>query len=152
MVNALGNIGVRLLPVAQRGWTELHVRRDLVARMQVGCARIGDIEPRLAVGHIRAREHDGQTIAALIGNGILRHARRDRLHITGDVLRGYIDGGKPEDRIERIESMRGLTMLQISDGKGEAIISTMCTEKATTDPIAGKLVVNMINCLTDKNK
>lgn len=63
-----------------------------------------------------------------------------------------LTGGKPEDRIERIESMRGLTMLQISDGKGEAIISTMCTEKATTDPIAGKLVVNMINCLTDKNK
>ena len=60
----------------------------------------------------------------------------------------YSDGGKPEDRIERIESMRGLTMLQIADGKGEAMISTMCTEKATTDPVAGKLVVNMINCLT----
>ena len=45
-------------------------------------------------------------------------------------------------------SMRGLTMLQIADGKGEAMISTMCTEKATTDPVAGKLVVNMINCLT----
>ena len=63
-------------------------------------------------------------------------------------IHAYIDGGKPEDRIERIESMRGLTMLQITDGKGEAIISTMCTEKAATDPIAGKLVVNMINCLT----
>jgi len=65
-------------------------------------------------------------------------------------IHAYIDGGKPEDRIERIESMRGLTMLQITDGKGETIISTMCTEKATTDPIAGKLVVNMINCLTTK--
>ena len=69
---------------------------------------------------------------------------------SGTCLRNFpfIDGGKPEDRIERIESMRGLTMLQIADGKGEAMISTMCTEKATTDPVAGKLVVNMINCLT----
>ena len=41
--------------------------------------------------------------------------------------------------------MRGLTLLQIKDGKGTAIVSTMCTEKADTDPIAGKLLVNMID-------
>ena len=81
------------------------------------------------------------------------HRHKNVTELAGQMkIHAYIDGGKPEDRIERIESMRGLTMLQISDGKGEAIISTMCTEKATTDPIAGKLVVNMINCLTDKNK
>ncbi len=60
-------------------------------------------------------------------------------------IHAYIDGGKPEDRIERIESMRGLTLLGIRDGKGDAIVSTMCTEKATTDPIAGRLLVNLIN-------
>lgn len=87
-VNALGNVGVRLLPVAQRGWAELHVRRDLVTGAQSSSARIGDIEACLTVWHARACEQDGQTIAALIGNGILRHARRDRLHITGDVLCG----------------------------------------------------------------
>ena len=81
------------------------------------------------------------------------HRHKNIIELAGQMkIHAYIDGGKPEDRIERIESMRGLTMLQINDGKGEAIISTMCTEKATTDPIAGKLVVNMINCLTDKNK
>ena len=61
----------------------------------------------------------------------------------------YIDGGKPEDRIQKIESMRGLTLLQIKDGKGTATVSTLCTEKADTDPIAGKLLVNMINTLVN---
>lgn len=87
-VNALGNVGVRLLPVAQRGRAELHVRRDLIAGAQIGRARVGGIEPCLAVWHVRACEQNGQTAAMLIGSGILRHARRDRLHITGDVLRG----------------------------------------------------------------
>ena len=87
-VYALGNVGVRLLPVAQRGWAELHVRRDLVAGAQRSGVRIGDVEPRLAVGHVRACEQGGQPIAARIGDGILRHARRDRLHIAGNVLRG----------------------------------------------------------------
>lgn len=60
-------------------------------------------------------------------------------------IHAYIDGGKPEDRIKRIESMRGLTLFQIAEGKGKAIVSTMCTEKALTDPIAGHLLVNIIN-------
>lgn len=59
-------------------------------------------------------------------------------------IHAYIDGGKPEDRIARIESMRGLTLLNIRDGKGEAIVSTMCTEKADTDPVAGHLLANML--------
>lgn len=59
-------------------------------------------------------------------------------------IHAYIDGGKPEDRIAKIESMRGLTMLQIADGKGRAIVSTMCTEKAPTDPVAARLLANML--------
>ena len=86
-VNALGNVGVRLLPIAQRGRAELHVRRDLIAGAQIGRARVGGIEPRLAVWHVRACEQNGQTAAMLIGSGILRHARRDRLHISRDGLR-----------------------------------------------------------------
>ena len=64
-------------------------------------------------------------------------------------IHAYIDGGKPEDRIQKIESMRGLTLLQIKDGKGTATVSTLCTEKADTDPIAGRLLVNMINTLVN---
>ena len=62
-------------------------------------------------------------------------------------IHAYIDEGKPEDRIRKIKSMRGFTLLKIKDGKGIATISTICTEKADTDPIAGKLLVNLVNDL-----
>lgn len=63
-------------------------------------------------------------------------------------IHAYIDDGKPEDRIKRIESMRGLTLLGITDGSGKAIVSTLCTEKAMTDPVAGHLLMNMIKELS----
>ncbi len=65
-------------------------------------------------------------------------------------IHAYIDGGKPEDRIARIESMRGLALFSIADGKGEALVSTLCTEKAATDPVAGHLLINMVNTLTEE--
>ena len=54
---------------------------------------------------------------------------------------------KLSERVPQIESMRGLTLLGIRDGKGEAIVSTVCTEKAQTDPVAGRLLVNMVSDL-----
>lgn len=80
-------------------------------------------------------------------NATLKVNRNENLtELAGQMkIHAYIDGGKPEDRIRKIDSMRGLTLLQIKDGKGTAIVSTMCTEKADTDPIAGKLLVNMID-------
>ncbi len=80
-------------------------------------------------------------------NATLKVNRNENLtELAGQMkIHAYIDGGKPEDRIRKIDSMRGLTLLQIKEGKGTAIVSTMCTEKADTDPIAGKLLVNMIN-------
>jgi len=87
-IDSLGGIGIRLRPIALCGWAKLHLRRDFIAGAQRCRFRVGDIEPRFAGRHIRACEQHGQPAAVLIGNGILRHARRDRLHITGDVLRG----------------------------------------------------------------
>lgn len=80
-------------------------------------------------------------------NATLKVNRNENLiELAGQMkIHAYIDGGKAEDRIRKIDSMRGLTLLQIKDGKGLATVSTMCTEKADTDPIAGKLLVNMIN-------
>lgn len=80
-------------------------------------------------------------------NATLKVNRNDNLiELAGQMkIHAYIDGGKPEDRIKRIDSMRGFTLLQIKDGKGLATVSTLCTEKADTDPIAGRLLVNMIN-------
>lgn len=60
-------------------------------------------------------------------------------------IHAYIDEGTADDRLRKINEMRGFTLLKISDGKGLATISTMNTNKATTDPVAGKLLVNMVN-------
>ena len=80
-------------------------------------------------------------------NAILKAIRHKNIKELASQMKihAYIDGGRPEDRINKIESMRGLTMLEIADGQGKAILSTMATDKAITDPIAGKLLVNMIN-------
>jgi len=82
-------------------------------------------------------------------NATLKTNRNENLvELAGQMkIHAYIDGGKPEDRIRKIDSMRGFTLIQITDGKGLATVSTMCTEKADTDPIAGKLLVNMISDL-----
>lgn len=60
-------------------------------------------------------------------------------------IHGYIDGTM-EARVEKMKKSKGFTLLKITDG-GEALVSTMCTDKAVTDPVAGKLLVNMINDL-----
>lgn len=65
-------------------------------------------------------------------------------------IHGYIDEGKAADRIAKVESMRGLTLLRITDGNGRALVSTLCTGKALTDPMAGRLLVNMLCDLSGK--
>ena len=66
-------------------------------------------------------------------------------------IHAYIDGGTSEDRLKKIDSMRGFTLFNIKDGKGISTVSSMCINKSTTDPIAGKLLVNMINTLINNN-
>jgi len=44
-----------------------------------------------------------------------------------------------------MKKIKTFPLLKITDGKGSAIISSMSLEKATTDPIAGKLLINLIN-------
>jgi len=60
-------------------------------------------------------------------------------------IHAYIDGGSREDRLAKIESMRGFPIVEISVGKGKALVSTMCTEKAGTDPVAARLLNNMLH-------
>ena len=59
-------------------------------------------------------------------------------------IHAYIDGGTQQDRLDKIDTMRGLTMFRLADGKGKAMVSTMCLGKADTDPIAARLLVNTI--------
>lgn len=58
-------------------------------------------------------------------------------------IHGYIDGTM-EKRTESVLAMKGFPLLKIVENKGEVIVSTMSVEKAITDPVAGKLLVNMI--------
>ncbi|KAA6351934.1 Beta-glucuronidase [termite gut metagenome] len=60
-------------------------------------------------------------------------------------IHAYIDGN-PDARREYIQNIKGFPLLEIND-KGLALISSMATDKATTDPIAGKLLTNMIHYL-----
>ena len=64
-------------------------------------------------------------------NATLHVNRNENLtELAGQMkIHAYIDGGTPEDRINRINSMRGFTLIQIKDGRGIATVSTMCTEK-----------------------
>lgn len=72
------------------------------------------------------------------------------LELAGHMkIHGYIDGGTADDRIKKVNSMRGFTMIEIKDGKGKSIVSTMCLEKAETDPIAGKLLLNLLKYIID---
>lgn len=59
-------------------------------------------------------------------------------------IHGYIRGNMQE-RKEYVETIKGFPILKISEGKGSALISTMAHEKASTDPIAARLLFNIIS-------
>jgi hypothetical protein len=60
-------------------------------------------------------------------------------------IHGYISG-EMDARSERVKSMRGANIVKIRD-TGFVTLSTLSLEKAQTDPIPGKLLVNLINDL-----
>ena len=62
-------------------------------------------------------------------------------------IHGYISG-EMQQRSEYVQTIKGFPLLQINDNNGQVIVSMMSVEKAATDPVAGKLLVNMINTLT----
>jgi len=68
-------------------------------------------------------------------NHVIELASQAKIH-------GYIDGSM-EQRTKRVSDIKGFPLFKIVD-KGEAIVSTMSTEKALTDPVAAKLLMNML--------
>ncbi len=64
-------------------------------------------------------------------------------------VHGYCDFKTPEQHQQVVSTYRGFPMLAINDGNGKAIVSGMTVGKASTDPIAGRLLVNMLNELSD---
>jgi beta-galactosidase len=60
-------------------------------------------------------------------------------------IHGYING-EMDERSESMKMMKGYPLLKLTNN-GSIIISTMSVSKTTTDPIAGRLLLNMINNL-----
>ena len=89
--------------------------------------------------------NNGRREIPLACRSVLKAVRDDAVTELASQMKihAYIDGGTPEDRIARIESMRGLTLMRIDDGTGSAVISTMCTDKAVSDPVAGRILANL---------
>ena len=59
-------------------------------------------------------------------------------------IHGYVEGDM-QQRIDYMKKIKGFPLLKITDGRGSAIISSMSLEKAVTDPIAGRLLMNLLN-------
>ncbi|RZF62141.1 glycoside hydrolase family 2 TIM barrel-domain containing protein [Sphingobacterium corticibacterium] len=59
-------------------------------------------------------------------------------------IHGYIED-EMEQRSEKMKTLKGYPLLKIVDGKGHAIVSSMSHRKTSTDPVAAKLLANMIN-------
>ena len=60
-------------------------------------------------------------------------------------VHGYLNGQIGE-REAALEKLRGFPVVEITD-KGRIILSQVLLDKASTDPVAGRLLVNMINAL-----
>ncbi|HMH23935.1 MAG TPA: glycoside hydrolase family 2 TIM barrel-domain containing protein [Puia sp.] len=85
----------------------------------------------------------------LVCHGTLKIDRMPNLDILARHMKvhGYLNGDM-DRRARSMENIQGAAILQIRD-KGMAILSTMALEKATTDPVAGKLLTNMITTLSE---
>lgn len=62
-------------------------------------------------------------------------------------IHGYVSEQEPYDRIKMTEKIKGSVLFEISDGKGRTVVSSLSMDKADTDPIAGKLLVNILKYL-----
>ncbi|MDR0413621.1 MAG: glycoside hydrolase family 2, partial [Dysgonamonadaceae bacterium] len=58
-------------------------------------------------------------------------------------IHGYINGDM-EQRSNYVKTIKAFPIVKITEGKGEALVSTMAHDKALTDPVAARLLANMI--------
>ncbi len=64
-------------------------------------------------------------------------------------IHGYISGDMAQ-REEYMKTIKGFPLIKISEGKGQILISGMSHEKTLTDPVAAKLLANMLNEMLKK--
>jgi hypothetical protein len=59
-------------------------------------------------------------------------------------IHGYINGDM-QQRSDYVKTIKGFPIIKIKEGKGVVLVSTMAHDKSLTDPVAARLLVNMIN-------
>ncbi len=98
------------------------------------------------IGHLELRYfNNGKREIPLVCTAALKTVRCPEVkELAGQMkIHAYIDGGTAEDRLRKIDAMRGFPLVEISAGKGRAIVSTLCLDKAGTDPVAARLRNNI---------
>lgn len=60
---------------------------------------------------------------------------------------GYLQG-QVNSRVKRLDQIKGFSIVKIKDHEGEVLLSEIMLDKTITDPVAGKLLVNMLVDLT----
>lgn len=61
-------------------------------------------------------------------------------------IHGYVNGDMKQ-RSEYVKTIKGFPLLQVNEGEGKAVVSGMLLNKASTDPVAGRLLTNIVNHL-----
>lgn len=140
LLNA-NEVAKQLFPDYIRGWIE-PTEGDITYMEREDEAVFDGIEPL----ELRYFNNNKREIPKACNTALQINRNGQVTELGGQMkIHAYIDGGKPELRIKRIDSMRGFTLVRVKDGAGSALISTMCTEKAGTDPVAARLLINLLN-------
>ncbi|MDB5110124.1 MAG: glycosyl hydrolase family 2, partial [Mucilaginibacter sp.] len=64
-------------------------------------------------------------------------------------IHGYLSG-QVSARMSTLDKIKGFPIVKIKDSQGNAILSAILFEKAVTDPVPAKLLINMLNDLAGK--
>lgn len=86
----------------------------------------------------------------MVCNSVLKVNRDPHVELLAKHIKihGYING-EMNERAKYMETIQGTTIMTIKNN-GKAMVSTMALEKGATDPVAGKLLVNMLNYLVNE--
>lgn len=68
---------------------------------------------------------------------------------SSEAVHGYLQGSFTA-RSRALDKIKGFPIVKIEDGKGKIILSTMQLGKGVTDPVAGKLLTNLLAALTKR--
>lgn len=141
LISGCGKLAQRVFPQSIRG---LITDNSEVANMDIPESRIFDgIQPL----DIRYFNNNIREIPSVI-SGAFQVIRNPRLELLSSFTKvhGYLPGNV-EDRVQQIDKIRGFPIVSVTTGKGLALLSEMRLDKATTDPVAAKLLINLLNTL-----